>query len=121
MSTFEPNKRHFHEVLIFCFKWKKIVAEARLFVEVYGDSAPSDKTCKEWFRFKSNDFDVEDKEGPGRPRTFKDEELQALVDQDPCQTQKLLAEALNCAQSVISDSLKTLEKVYKKGKWFYMN
>ena len=64
---------------------------------------------------------MEDKEGSGWPRTFKDEELQALVDQDPCQTQKQLAEALNCAQSVISDRLKTLEKVYKKGKWFHMN
>ena len=59
---------------------------------------------------------MEDKEGSGWPRTFKDEELQALVDQDPCQTQKQLAEALNCAQSVISDCLETLGKVYKEGK-----
>ena len=72
----------------------------------------------EWFRrFKSDDFDVEDKERSGQPRAFEDEELQALVDEDPCQTQKQLAEALNCAQSVISDRLKALRKVYKEGKW----
>ena len=86
--------------------------------KVYGDNAPSDKTCREWFRrFKSGDFDVEDKERSGRPRAFEDEELQALVDEDPYQTQKQLAEALNCAQSVISDRLKALGKVYKEGKW----
>ena len=90
MSTFEPNKCHLREVLIFCFKWKKTAAEAhRMLVKIYGDNAPSDKTCREWFRrFKSSDFDVEDKERSGRPRAFKDEELQALVDKDPCQTQK---------------------------------
>jgi len=38
--------------------------------------------------FKSGDFNVEDKEFSGRPRAFEDEELQALVDEDPCQTQK---------------------------------
>ena len=102
MSTFEPNKHHLREVLIFCFKWKKTAAKAhRMLVEVYGDSASSDKTCREWFRrFKSGDFDVEDKERSGRPRAFEGEELQALVDEDLCQTQKQLAEALNCAQSV---------------------
>ena len=60
---------------------------------------------------------MEDKERSGRPRAFEDEELQALVDEDPYQTQKQLAEALNCAQSVISDRLKALGKVYKEGKW----
>ena len=81
-----PNKRHLREILIFCFKWKKTAAEAhRMLVEVYGDSAPSNKTCREWFRrFKNGNFDVEDKESSRRSRAFKDEELQALVDEDPC-------------------------------------
>ena len=62
------------------------------------------------------DFDAEDKERSGRPRAFGDEELQALVNEDPCQTQKQLTEALNCAQSVISDRLKILGKVYKENR-----
>ena len=66
-------------------------------------------------RFKSGDFNVEDKERSRRPKAFEDE-LQALVDENLCQTQKQLSEALNCVQSVISDRLKALEKVYKKGK-----
>ena len=89
-----------------------------MLIEIYGNSAPSDKTCREWFRrFKSDDFDVKDKERFGQPTAFEDEELQALVDEDPCQMQRQLAEALNCAQSVISDRLKALGKVYKEGKW----
>ena len=43
-----------------------------MLVEVYGDSAPSDKTCREWFRrFKSGDFDMKNKERSGRPRALK--------------------------------------------------
>ncbi|XP_011882873.1 PREDICTED: uncharacterized protein LOC105570356 [Vollenhovia emeryi] len=63
----------------------KTAGEAhRIIVEIYGDSAPFDETCRKWFRrFKSGDFDVEDKERSGRPRVFEDEELQALVDKDP--------------------------------------
>ena len=34
-------------------------------------------------RLKSDDFDVEDKERFGQPKAFEDEELQALVDEDP--------------------------------------
>ena len=51
-----------------------------------------------------------------RSRAFEDEKLQALVDEDLCQTQTQLAEALNCAQSIISDRLKALGKVYKERK-----
>ena len=53
-------------------------------VEVYGDRASSDKTCREFRRFKSGDLDVEDKERFGRPRAFEDEKLQALENEDPC-------------------------------------
>jgi len=44
--------------LIFCFNWKKSAAKAhRMLVEVYGDTAPIDKLCREWFRrFKDGDF-----------------------------------------------------------------
>jgi len=42
----------------------KYVAEAhRIFVETCGDHAPSESTCRDWFRrSKNNDFNVEDKE-----------------------------------------------------------
>jgi len=42
---------------------------------------------RHWFRrFKTSDFDVEDKERAERPNLVEDAELEAF-DEDPCQTQ----------------------------------
>ena len=45
-------------------------------------------------RFESGDFGLEDEERPGKPKKFKDEELEALLDEYCCQTQEELAESL---------------------------
>jgi len=37
MSNF-VNQKHLREVLIFCFNWKKSMAEAHQMLEVYGDT-----------------------------------------------------------------------------------
>ena len=72
MSNFVLTKQHLQEVLIFCFNWKKSEAEAhRMLVEVYGDTAPIDKSCREWFRFKNGDFSVENKPRFGQPKNSK--------------------------------------------------
>jgi len=47
MSNFVLTKQHLREVLIFYFNWKKIATEAQMLVEVYGDTAPTDKSCRE--------------------------------------------------------------------------
>ena len=55
----------------------------------------SETTCRDWFRrFKDGDFDVNDCPREKRPKTFEDAELEALLDEDPCQTQEELASAL---------------------------
>lgn len=119
MSSFVLNKQHLREVLIFFFNWKKSAAEAhRSLVEVYGESAPSDKSCREWFRrFKNGDFSVEDKERPGQPKKFEDAELEELLDQDPCQTQQELAGSLGVTQQAISVRLENMGMVQKQGNW----
>ena len=90
MSSFEPNKRHLRELLIYFFNLKKSAAEAhRLLVEAY--AALSERSYREWFqKFKNGEFDVEDKERSGRPKVYEDAELEALLDEDSCQTQKEL-------------------------------
>ena len=46
-------------------------------MEANGEHAPSEPSCREWFRkFKSGDFSVEDIERPGQPKKFEDEELE---------------------------------------------
>lgn len=87
-------------------------------MEVYGDHALAESTCRNWFsKFKSGDFDVVDKERSGRPEKFEDLELQALLDEDPCQTQNRLAETLGVSQKTISNRLKAMGKIRKCGKW----
>ena len=103
MSVSEPNSRHLLEVLIFCFHLKKTVAEAHpMLSSTYGESALSGRTCPEWFqRFKSGDFDVEDRYGGGKERIFEDSELEALLSENSCQTQEELAESLGVTQHAI--------------------
>ena len=72
-------------------------------MEVYGEHALVERTCQKWFvRFKSSDFGLEDEERPGQPKKFKDEELEALLDEDCCQTQEEHAESLGVTQVAIS-------------------
>ena len=71
------------------FNLKKSAAEThRLLVETYGSLTSSERSC-EWFqKFKNGEFDIEDKELSGRPKLYEDAELEALLDQDSCQTQQ---------------------------------
>ncbi|GFS68654.1 mariner Mos1 transposase [Trichonephila clavipes] len=105
MSAYEPNSRHLREVLIFCFNMKKSAAY-RMLSNTYGEAAISERTCREWFqRFKDGDFVVEDQHGGGRENVFEDAELEALLDQDSCQTQQELAGSLGVTQQELTGSL----------------
>ena len=119
MSNFVLTKQHLRE--IFCFNWKKSVTEAhRMLVEVYGDTAPTDKSCKEWFRrFKDGDFSVEDKPRSGQPKKFEDKELEALfeIEENQSQTQEEFAESLGITQQAVSVRLKAMGMIQKQGNW----
>ena len=87
-------------MLIVFFHLKKTAAEThRELQKVYGDAVLSETTCRDWFRrFKDDDFDVDDRPREERPKTFEDAELEALLDEDPCQTQEELASALGATR-----------------------
>ena len=84
MSSFEPNKCHLWELLIYFFNLKKSAAEAhRLLVKAFDEAALSKRSCREWFqKFKNGEFDIKDKERSERPKVYEDAELEALLDQD---------------------------------------
>ncbi|GFY29007.1 mariner Mos1 transposase [Trichonephila clavipes] len=119
MSAYEPNSRYLREVLIFCFNMKKSAAEAhRMLSNTYGEAAISERTCREWFqRFKNGDFDVEEQHGGGREKVFEDAELEALLDQNSCQTQQELAGSLGVTQQAISKRLKVMGMIQKQENW----
>lgn len=86
--------------------------------EAYGELAPSKTTCEDWFkRFKSGDFNVQDKERPGQPTKFEDAELQAILDENATLSENKMAEMLNVNQTTISRRLYALGKIRKEGKW----
>jgi len=118
MSNFVLTK-HLREVLIFCFNWKKSAVEAhRMLVEVYDDTAPTNKSCREWFqRFKDRDFSVEDKPHSEQSKKFEDKKLEALLEEDQSQTQEELAESLRVTQQVVSVRLRAMRMIQKQGNW----
>ena len=60
---------------------------------------------------------MEDEERPVQPKKFEDEELEALLDKDCCQTQEELAESLGVTQAAISKRLKAARYIKKQGNW----
>ena len=78
-----------------------------MLVEVYGDTAPTDKSWREFRRFKDGDFSVEDKPRSG-PKKFEDKKLEALLEEDQSQTQEELAESLGVTQQAVSVRLRTM-------------
>lgn len=85
MSNYVPTKQHLRELLIHYFFLKNSAYKThQILVECYGEHALSKATCENWFkRFKSGDFDVQDKPRTGGPKKFEDEELEQLLDEDP--------------------------------------
>lgn len=118
-AVYVPTKQHLRECLLFYFNLNKNAEEARLLlVEAYGKRAPSKTTCDDWYkRFQIGDFDTEDKERSGRPRTVQDADLQALLDEDDTRTQGQLAKELNMTRQGVSKRLHAMGKVQRDGHW----
>ena len=68
-----------------------------------------------WFRrFNDDNFDLSDKKHENRPRKLEDCQLQALLDEDDTQSQKMLAEQLDVSQAAMR--LHAMGKVQKNEK-----
>ena len=119
MSKFVPEKSFLRGVLLHYFNMKKSAAEShRILVDVYGEHALAEQTCRKWFaRFKNGNFDLEDKERPGQPKKFEDEDLVTLLDEDPGQTLLELSSSLGVDFSTVSKRLKAIGMVQKQGTW----
>ncbi|KAG5318407.1 MOS1T transposase, partial [Pseudoatta argentina] len=113
MSNFVPNKPFLRGILLHYFIQKKSAAEAhRILVEIYGEHALSERTCRDWFnRFKNCDFNLQDRERSGASKKFEDEELETLLDEDPCQTQSDIAQLLGVDRTTV------LGMIHKEGSW----
>ena len=83
--------------------------------KVYADAALSVTTCCDWFRrFKDGDFDFDDRPREGKPKTFEDAKLKALLDEAPRRTEGELASALGVTLQPISKRLHALGMIQKQ-------
>jgi len=123
MSSFLLKKNHMREALLFCFNLKKSAAESRrMLVETYGDNALSETIRRDWFRrFNDDNFDLSDKKRENRPRKIEDCQLQALLDEDDTQSQKMLAEQLGVSQAAISMQLHAMGRFKRSENRCRMN
>lgn len=89
-----------------------------LLVEAYKEYSSSASMCEKWIkRFKSNDYDLDDEEHRKPPKKIEDSELEAILADDTCQTEKELEAVLNVTQQCIPLRLSAIEIIQKKGNW----
>lgn len=114
-----PKKMFLRRLLLHYFNMKKSIFRCSGILEsTYGDPAPSERTCCTWFkRFKSGNFNLEDKDRIRRPKKFQDEELHMLLIEDSTQTQEELAKRLRVTRRAISYRLKAMGLIRNAGKW----
>lgn len=94
LSVYEPNSHHLRDVLIFYYSMKKSAVETRrMLSNTYGENTISERMSG-LLRFRNGDFHVEDWHNGGRVKVFKDAELEALLNEDLCQSQEELAPSL---------------------------
>uniref|UniRef100_A0A1I7XK63 Mariner Mos1 transposase n=1 Tax=Heterorhabditis bacteriophora TaxID=37862 RepID=A0A1I7XK63_HETBA len=66
---------------------------------------------------RAGEFDVNDRQRSGMPRTSKADALKSLLDENPLQTQKGLAEQLGVIKQTVSRRLHEMGKIRELRKW----
>ena len=98
---------HFRHILLFEFKREaKTVEVARNICAMYGDNAIREREsmAKNWFsRFKEDCFDISDTSHSGRPLGIDEDCLNTLIQDDPRQCTRELANVMKCDHSTIVD------------------
>lgn len=109
--------KHFRHCLLFLYDKDNAISSreaAAELKEVYGDKAPSQKTCSTWLnRFRSGGKSLEsldDEPRSGRPSGINDDELRNLVEEDPRLTIRKLSEILGCSTGAVHDHLHAIGK-----------
>lgn len=119
MADYVPKSDFQRGNLLFCFFLHKNAEEAhQMLVEAYGNHALSRTQCFEWFKkFRAGHYELPNQPRGRPPKTFEDEELENLLEQNCAQSQEMLAQQLRVTQQCVSKRLKALGKILKFGKW----
>ncbi|KAF2353489.1 Transposase type 1 [Trinorchestia longiramus] len=86
--------------------------------QVLGEVSTRDRTVRRWFaKFRSGDESLKDEEGRGRLGSLENEQLHAVVEQNPRQSVREMSQTLGVSTATVSRHLKIIEKVKKLDKW----
>ena len=82
-------------------------------MEIYGGHVSLIWTYEAWcWQFKSGDFNVKESERSGRSQKCEDKQLQEILDDEPTQTQRQLAEALYMSEETFSRRFQAMDDQY---------
>jgi len=89
-----------------------------LICTTHRENVVSHTTCKRWYqKFRQRDFSLEVEPRAARLQKNETDELQALLDINPAQTEKELAQQFCVTQQAILVHLHMIGKIQKEDRW----
>ncbi|KAF2368605.1 Transposase type 1 [Trinorchestia longiramus] len=84
----------------------------------WGEESTRDRTVRRWFgKFRSGDESLKDEEGRERLGSLENEQLHAVVEQNPRQSVREMSQTLGVSIATVSRHLKIIGNVKKLDKW----
>lgn len=115
----ELSKQQIRACLLYDFKSGVNATESsRRIINAFGPGTISERSAREWFqRFRAEDYNLEDRPRTGRPSEVDDDRLRQMLDDNPRQTTRELAEILEVSHGTVENHLHAMGKVCKLAQW----
>ncbi|KAF2351861.1 Ribonuclease H domain [Trinorchestia longiramus] len=106
-------KHDLRRLMLYEFKLGHNASEASANINrAWGEESTRDRTVRRWFgKFRSGDKSLKDEEGRGRLGSLENEQLHAVVEQNPRQSVREMSQTLGVSIATVSHHLKIIGKV----------